>query len=209
MWVLYVIIIDCLVYIYMYTSTSTSAFSQTVLKYMQEPNFHVKFLFSMKDLCMLQNMHFLLWLKFFFVGYYMAHVNSTYHLLFQNFLCKTWTFCRKLHSYAGVSFSWHLSPLIPDFTCYMWSISEHSSIFLAGHYCAGDGLMEPSGVCAAGWYCKRGAFSNQPTPVVNASSSSVNQSCPVYSLNDTGGVCTPGKQNTQMDAFYPLYFFLL
>lgn len=67
------------------------------------------------------------------------------------------------------------------------------SLFAAGKYCAGEGLVEPTGDCSAGWYCSRGAFSDRPSPVVNASSSDFNLTCPVYSLNDTGGVCLPGK----------------
>lgn len=64
-----------------------------------------------------------------------------------------------------------------------------------GKYCNGAGRAEPSGDCAPGWYCSRGAFSNKPVPKVNITDAfSVNNgSCPIYSLNDTGGVCTPGN----------------
>jgi hypothetical protein len=57
-------------------------------------------------------------------------------------------------------------------------------------YCAGYGLAVPTGTCAAGWYCSGGAYSDKPTTYVNSSSSI---DCPIYSLNETGGVCLPGK----------------
>ncbi len=63
----------------------------------------------------------------------------------------------------------------------------------AGKYCEGAGLAEPTGDCSAGWYCSSGAYSSKPTPFVNTSDSySVNTVCPIYSLNDTGAICTPG-----------------
>lgn len=57
-------------------------------------------------------------------------------------------------------------------------------------YCAGDGLAVPTDICAAGWYCSGGAYSNKPTPFVNSTSS---VDCPIYSLNETGGQCDPGQ----------------
>lgn len=64
--------------------------------------------------------------------------------------------------------------------------------FTAGMYCAGHGLAVPTGTCAAGWYCSGGAYSDKPTTYVNSSSSI---DCPIYSLNETGGVCLPGKDD--------------
>lgn len=65
----------------------------------------------------------------------------------------------------------------------------------AGEYCQGAGLPEPTGLCAPGWFCSRGAFTNKPSPIYNGTedSSVVDSTCPIYSLNDTGGICPPGK----------------
>ena len=60
----------------------------------------------------------------------------------------------------------------------------------AGKYCLGDGLAEPTGDCAAGWYCQRGAFDPRPSYWMNITEDPL---CPIYSLNETGGVCWPGE----------------
>ena len=65
-------------------------------------------------------------------------------------------------------------------------------IFTAGWYCDSDGLSEPVGLCAPGWYCSGGAFSNKPQTYVNGSFT-VDISCPTYLMNDTGGMCLAGK----------------
>lgn len=65
----------------------------------------------------------------------------------------------------------------------------------AGQYCAGDANSVPTGDCSPGWYCTSGAYSNKPTPYVNTSESYSVSECPVYSLNETGGLCEPGKQS--------------
>lgn len=69
----------------------------------------------------------------------------------------------------------------------------------AGKYCGSDGLAEPSGDCAPGWYCSSGAFTDKPQPYVNSSNPN-SVDCPIYSLNFTGGVCTPGKWYLNMDS---------
>ena len=81
---------------------------------------------------------------------------------------------------------------------YMWTCKfslkslkiKYSSA--AGKYCAGDGLAEPTGDCAAGWYCARGAFDSRPTFWMNITEEPL---CPIYSLNETGGVCWPGESS--------------
>ena len=45
---------------------------------------------------------------------------------------------------------------------------------LPGMYCSGEGLAEPSGLCASGWFCILGSRSSQPT------------------VAEEGGVCEPG-----------------
>ena len=63
-----------------------------------------------------------------------------------------------------------------------------------GQYCGSAGLAEPSGPCSAGWYCESGAYSDKPSPWVNVTvSDGYNSTCPIYSLNNTGDVCAPGK----------------
>ncbi|XP_071958404.1 uncharacterized protein [Antedon mediterranea] len=62
----------------------------------------------------------------------------------------------------------------------------------AGEYCEGDGLPEPSGDCAPGWYCSGGSYSSKPTPYVNDTNEYSATECPIYSRNETGGICTPG-----------------
>ena len=65
-----------------------------------------------------------------------------------------------------------------------------------GKYCNGDGLLEPTGDCAAGWYCSGGAYIDKPSPHVNSTTLySTNYSCPVYALNNTGGICEPGMNS--------------
>ena len=67
----------------------------------------------------------------------------------------------------------------------------------AGTYCGSDGLPEPSGDCAPGWYCSGGAFSSKPSPIVNGTAGYSVADCPIYSHNYTGGICTPGNTNTR------------
>ncbi|XP_070551430.1 uncharacterized protein [Ptychodera flava] len=61
-----------------------------------------------------------------------------------------------------------------------------------GKYCEGDGLDVPTGDCAPGWYCTRGAYTSKPHPFVNSSDSYTVSECPIYSMNETGGICYPG-----------------
>lgn len=68
-------------------------------------------------------------------------------------------------------------------------------VWPGGKYCNGDGLAEPTGDCAPGWYCSGGAYTDKPTTYVNSTTLySTNYSCPVYALNNTGGICEPGNQ---------------
>lgn len=71
-------------------------------------------------------------------------------------------------------------------------------VWPGGKYCNGDGLAEPTGDCAPGWYCLGGAYTEKPTTYVNSTTLySTNYSCPVYALNNTGGICEPGNLNQQ------------
>lgn len=71
-------------------------------------------------------------------------------------------------------------------------------VWPGGKYCNGDGLAEPTGDCAPGWYCSGGAYTDKPTTYVNSTTLySTNYSCPVYALNNTGGICEPGNLNQQ------------
>lgn len=71
-------------------------------------------------------------------------------------------------------------------------------VWPGGKYCNGDGLAEPTGDCAPGWYCSGGAYTDKPTTYVNSTTLySTNYSCPVYALNNTGGICEPGNVNQQ------------
>ena len=58
-----------------------------------------------------------------------------------------------------------------------------------GEYCEGQGLKEPTGPCAAGWYCTGGSSSDKPT--VSSNVTLVSEcSCPA--VNYTGGKCWKG-----------------
>ena len=74
-----------------------------------------------------------------------------------------------------------------------------TSFFIsAGQYCEGDANDVPTADCAPGWYCTRGAYQYKPIAYVNASINASDYSvaeCPVYSLNDTGAICPPGKES--------------
>lgn len=72
-------------------------------------------------------------------------------------------------------------------------------VWPGGKYCNGDGLAEPTGDCAPGWYCLGGAYTEKPTTYVNSTTLySTNYSCPVYALNNTGGICEPGNENQML-----------
>ena len=58
-----------------------------------------------------------------------------------------------------------------------------------GEYCESDGLARSTGLCAEGWYCVRGAFSNKPTLIDGVVSGS---SC-FCSNASNGGQCAPGS----------------
>ena len=60
-------------------------------------------------------------------------------------------------------------------------------------FCDADGLSEPVGNCAPGWYCSGGSFSSKPQTYVNGSFT-INVSCPTYLMNETGGMCLAGKR---------------
>ena len=56
-------------------------------------------------------------------------------------------------------------------------------------YCATPGLSYPTGLCAEGWYCSRGAWSDRPITLGNATT---NDTC--FCPSDvTGGKCQPGE----------------
>ncbi|XP_071497018.1 uncharacterized protein [Diadema antillarum] len=58
-----------------------------------------------------------------------------------------------------------------------------------GQYCATPGLANSTGLCAEGWYCIRGAWSDTPTDY-GYNNITVSCFCPT---NATGGQCEPGE----------------
>ena len=64
---------------------------------------------------------------------------------------------------------------------------------ISGHYCSGSRNIQPTGKCEEGYYCINGAFTPTPTwssiLIVNISDL---YRCPIYSLNNTGGICPAG-----------------
>lgn len=62
-----------------------------------------------------------------------------------------------------------------------------------GMYCEGYGNTDPDGPCDEGWYCERAAYSKRPLPNVNLTfNNSMDFTCPLYSVNFTGGICPLG-----------------
>lgn len=62
-----------------------------------------------------------------------------------------------------------------------------------GEYCEGYGNTYPDGPCDEGWYCSRGAYSKKPLLNVNTTFNNSNDfTCPIYSVNFTGGICPVG-----------------
>lgn len=59
-----------------------------------------------------------------------------------------------------------------------------------GKYCATPGLSVPTGDCTAGWYCVRGAWSDQPADITSFNYTMSSCFCPA---NQTGGKCQPGE----------------
>ena len=55
-----------------------------------------------------------------------------------------------------------------------------------GMYCEGEGNLEPTGLCAAGWYCSGGAAVSRPLGVDNST-------VPACSSNNTGNICPTGS----------------
>lgn len=63
-----------------------------------------------------------------------------------------------------------------------------------GYYCEGYGLTQPTDHCEGGWYCTRGAYTKRPVPQVTQTyNNSKDFTCPLYSLNFTGGICKRGN----------------
>ena len=80
-----------------------------------------------------------------------------------------------------------------------------------GKYCATPGLSTPSGDCKEGWYCIRGAWSDQPTDISTYNSSYSDCFCPA---NQTGGQCQPGQycpvgSSSPQDCLPGIYFSYL
>lgn len=62
-----------------------------------------------------------------------------------------------------------------------------------GQFCEGYGNTYPDGLCDEGWYCEKAAYSRRPVPKVNITfNNSVDFTCPLYSVNFTGGICPLG-----------------
>ena len=76
----------------------------------------------------------------------------------------------------------------------------------AGKFCGSDGLSEPTGDCAPGYYCLGGAYTDQPVLYPPGSERfTLNETlCPVYSVNETGDLCPPGYllSSWKLNCFY-------
>lgn len=65
---------------------------------------------------------------------------------------------------------------------------------LPGQYCGAQGLDVPSGPCAKGYYCIRGAWSKKPTDLgVYGYNNATNVSQCFCPNTTTGGICSPGE----------------
>lgn len=54
-------------------------------------------------------------------------------------------------------------------------------------------MLFRSGPCDEGWFCNRGAYAKRPVPDVNSIFNNSNDfTCPIYSVNFTGGICPLG-----------------
>ena len=63
----------------------------------------------------------------------------------------------------------------------------------ARQYCAGYGNEAPDGLCDAGYFCTRGAYSPRPILQTNLTyNNSYQFTCPLYSVNQTGDMCPAG-----------------
>ena len=62
-----------------------------------------------------------------------------------------------------------------------------------GWYCAGYANADPDGMCDPGYYCTTGAYKARPVQYTGLSHNSTDiYSCPIYSVNQTGGQCPNG-----------------
>lgn len=62
-----------------------------------------------------------------------------------------------------------------------------------GYFCEGYGNTYPDGLCDQGWYCTRGAYASRPVPdAYSVFNNSNDFTCPIYSVNFTGGICPAG-----------------
>ena len=65
----------------------------------------------------------------------------------------------------------------------------YSFLFPEGKYCGSTGLSNYTDLCAPGWYCIRGAWSDRPTDY-GYNNISISCFCP---SNATGGQCQEGE----------------
>ena len=84
-----------------------------------------------------------------------------------------------------------------DFPCEMGFYNNHTTKSqesdclpcAPGMYCDAPGMAEPRALCAPGWFCTRGAWTNKPAEFGNTTADA---SCYCES-NTTGGLCQPGE----------------
>ncbi|XP_062816991.1 zonadhesin isoform X2 [Anolis carolinensis] len=72
---------------------------------------------------------------------------------------------------------------------------QHCQPCPGGHYCNGTGLVAPSGLCAAGFYCTVGSTTPTPTDGISGAPCPVGHFCPLGS--DSPTPCPPGSYMTE------------
>ena len=78
------------------------------------------------------------------------------------------------------------------------SILKNAAIFVTLQFLLfSQGMEEPAGKCAPGWYCTLGAFSSQPQRMGNYSGD-LDCNCPA---NVTGGMCYAGSYCPEGSSF--------
>ena len=70
----------------------------------------------------------------------------------------------------------------------------------AGRYCNDNGLVEPTGNCSAGYWCKRGATQPSPPGDVTGEICPKGSFCPTGTRTPVG--CPPGRLSYYMMCFY-------
>lgn len=63
----------------------------------------------------------------------------------------------------------------------------------SGQFCEGYANRIPDGLCEPGFYCARAAYTSKPVTFTDLTHNSTDRyTCPIYSVNQTGGICLKG-----------------